>query len=299
MSHSDSTPAYRGRFAPSPSGPLHLGSLVAAVGSYLDAKAHAGKWLLRIEDIDPPREVEGAADAIMHCLDAHGLHWDEAVSYQSQHSQYYEANLAILAEKQLSYACDCTRKMIQQQGGHYQGHCRYREVSTQPCSVRFLNRQPVLAFNDLHRGKVQADPAFATEDFIIKRKDGLYAYHLAMVSDDIRQGITHVVRGADLLQPSACQLSLYQAFSARPPVYLHLPVVVTQPGLKLSKQNHAPALDNSQASSNLILVLTLLGHTPPAELTAASCDSILHWAIEHWQVARLPNVEEISLPEVS
>ncbi|MDN4501881.1 tRNA glutamyl-Q(34) synthetase GluQRS [Alteromonadaceae bacterium BrNp21-10] len=293
----NNTTLYRGRFAPSPSGALHLGSLVAAVGSYVDAKANNGTWLLRIEDLDPPREVAGAADSILRCLEAHGLHWDEEVSYQSQHHQYYQQSLQRLRELQLTYACDCSRKLIQQQGGHYRGYCRHRQVTAKQSSIRFFNHQPVVEFDDEHYGHIQADRAFAEEDFILRRKDGFYAYHLAMVTDDIRQGVTHVVRGADLLQPSACQLSLYRALAASPPYYLHLPVVVSQPGRKLSKQNHAPALNNDCASVNLTRVLTLLNHAVPAELNGADCASILHWAVGNWSRAKLPASYEVLIPK--
>lgn len=287
------TPPYRGRFAPSPSGPLHLGSLVAAVGSYLQARAESGQWLVRIEDIDPPRQVAGAADLILTSLEAHGLLWDEHVEYQSHNSAHYDQYLDWLAQQQLSYYCDCTRKMIQLAGGHYQGHCRERQLTGQGCALRLRNDQPVEQFTDLLQGKIQSDMNFAGEDFIIRRKDGLYAYHLAVVVDDIRQGINHIVRGADLLQPTACQMLLYKLFNQPIPQYLHLPVVVTQPGMKLSKQNHAPALNDKQASQNITQVLTWLNHSPPTILQGAPCQDILQWAIQHWQIERLPKTIEI------
>ncbi|WP_416306408.1 tRNA glutamyl-Q(34) synthetase GluQRS [Neptunicella sp. SCSIO 80796] len=286
-------PEYRGRFAPSPSGPLHLGSLVAALGSFLQARCQSGRWLVRIEDIDPPREVSGAADSILTSLEAHGLLWDESVEYQSRNSSFYDQHLDWLAQQQLTYWCDCTRKMIQQQGGHYQGYCRNRKLDNQGCALRIRNNQPVSQFNDLLQGKVCSDMGFASEDFIVKRKDGLYAYHLAVVVDDIRQRISHIVRGADLLQPTACQIMLYRLFNQPVPEYLHLPVIVSQPGLKLSKQNHAPALDNDNASGNLSQVLSWLNHPPPQDLHGAPCAEILQWAIEHWQLSRLPTSKEL------
>jgi glutamyl-Q tRNA(Asp) synthetase len=284
---------YRGRFAPSPSGPLHLGSLVAALGSFLQARSRAGTWLVRIEDIDPPRELAGAADSILTSLEAHGLLWDDSVEYQNRHSQYYDQHLDWLAKQQLTYPCDCTRKMIQQQGGHYLGHCRHRKLPKQGCALRIYNNQPVSEFEDKLQGMVQSDMRFAGEDFIVKRKDGLYAYHLAVVVDDIRQRISQIVRGADLLQPSACQIMLYRLFNQPVPEYLHLPVIVSRPGIKLSKQNHAPALDNNNASDNLRQVLTWLNHSPPTELQGAPCQDILQWAISHWQLSRLPKTTEL------
>lgn len=285
---------YRGRFAPSPSGPLHLGSLVAAVGSYLDAKSQQGVWLVRIEDIDPPREMPGASSDILHTLDQHGLVWDETVRYQSQQSELYEHNLQQLQQKSLTYYCDCTRKLIQQRGGHYHGFCRERGLLQNGSSLRFKNLSPVAEFNDMLQGQIFTDKAFANEDFILKRKDGLYAYHLAVVSDDIDQQVSHVVRGSDLLQPTACQIALYQQLDKTPPHYLHLPVIVTQPGLKLSKQNHAPALDNQKAAQNLTQVLIWLNHAPPKEIANSSCADILKWAEQNWQTSKLPRQIEIN-----
>lgn len=279
---------YVGRFAPSPSGPLHFGSLIAALGSYLQAKSQQttrqkGRWLVRMEDIDPPREQPGAASAILHCLEAHGLHWDGQVTYQSQRSQAYHAALAQLASKGLSYYCDCTRAKIKAQGGFYNGHCRHRRLTANGCALRFLNLQPVRHFVDLRLGVQRAEQEGA--DFILQRKDGLFAYHLAMVVDDIAQGITDVVRGADLLQPTFSQIALYQALDAEPIRYLHLPLAATRPGYKLSKQNHAPALNNQQAAANLRAALAFLGQRVPHELQQASVAEIVRWGEQNWQLA--------------
>ncbi|MBC3766008.1 tRNA glutamyl-Q(34) synthetase GluQRS [Neptunicella marina] len=291
MKNSPST--YRGRFAPSPSGPLHLGSLVAAVGSYLHAKSHQGKWLVRIEDIDPPREMPGATDIILHTLEQHGLYWDEAIRYQSKQSDLYEYHLELLQKQSVTYYCNCTRKLIQQRGGHYHGYCRDRHLTAEGCSLRFKNLAPINYFTDMLQGNIAADQAFSHEDFILKRKDGLYAYHLAVVSDDTDQQINHIVRGSDLLQPTACQLALYQQLKLPQPQYLHLPVVVTKPGLKLSKQNHAPALDNNRATDNLCTVLSWLNHAPPADIANTDCEHILKWASANWLTSKLPQQIEI------
>ena len=287
---------YRGRFAPSPSGPLHFGSLVAALGSYLQAKSHNGLWLVRIEDIDPPREVPGAADLILRQLAGHGLEWDESVIWQSQRSEAYDAALAALQQQGRAYFCQCTRAQIKAAGGHYLGACRRAGLGDDGNSLRFLNTEPVMTFQDAHLGEILADRGFACEDFVLRRKDGLYAYHLASVVDDAASAITEVVRGADLLQPTACQLALYHALNLIPPAYLHLPVISTQPGQKLSKQNHAPAIDSACAADNVAKVLGWLNHPLPSELIGAPVSEMLAWAVANWQVSRLPNSQEV-LPD--
>lgn len=278
---------YRGRFAPTPSGPLHLGSLVAAVGSYLDAKAHQGAWLLRIEDIDPPREVPGAADTILRQLEAHGLLWDEAVRYQSQQSALYEDHLQQLTKANYVYACDCTRKQIKQRAPYYTGFCRNRDLSFTHNALRFANNNPVLCFTDRQQGKVTAEYAWASEDFILKRRDGLWAYQLAVVSDDREQGITHIVRGSDLMVPTLWQLSLWSrlndvATNVPLPSLRHLPLLTDRSGRKLSKQNHAPAINAAQAVNNLTVALGVLGLKLPDELQHADIEMLLQWAIQKW-----------------
>ncbi|MGX5914945.1 tRNA glutamyl-Q(34) synthetase GluQRS [Aliidiomarina sp. Khilg15.8] len=288
-------PGYRGRFAPTPSGPLHAGSLVAALGSYLDAKAQQGKWLVRIEDIDPPREVQGAAATILQQLEAHGLHWDDSVSYQSQHDDAYQAALDSLRERQLLYYCDCTRKQIKARAPYYTGFCRDRKVTAENAALRFKNDQPVLTFDDRLHGTVKLDSAFACEDFVVKRRDGLWAYQLAVVVDDMRQGITHIVRGSDLLIPSAWQLTLWRALShcngsltdIPMPQLAHLPLVTDASGAKLSKQNHAQPLDNAVAADNLMQALRWLHMAPPGSLAGASVESLLAWAVEQWRATRI------------
>lgn len=279
--------AYRGRFAPSPSGPLHLGSLVAALGSYLDARAHQGRWLVRIEDIDPPREVPGAADTILRQLEAHGLYWDETVRYQSLQSELYQAHLESLAQHQQVYACDCTRKQIKARAPYYTGFCRNRNLTWQDHALRFKNDSPVLTINDVAHGDVSADEAWAREDFILKRRDGLWAYQLAVVSDDRAQRISHIVRGSDLLIPSLWQMSLWQNLNKLEsgpalPVLHHLPLVCNQDGRKLSKQNHAPAIDPHQAPINIANALLQLGLSIPNELQKGPVREQLSWAVSQW-----------------
>ncbi|AWL10865.1 Glutamyl-Q tRNA(Asp) synthetase [Saliniradius amylolyticus] len=283
---------YIGRFAPSPSGPLHFGSLIAALGSYLRARQQRGQWLLRIEDIDPPREMPGAAEGILETLQAHGLNWDGEVSYQSQHSPYYDAALAALDQTGRTYFCQCSRAQIRAAGGHYPGTCRDKGLSGENCSLRLMNTQPVTEFNDINLGQVIADGNVSGEDFILRRKDGFYAYHLAVVVDDLRQGVTEIVRGADLLETTCCQMALYQALGAKTPAYLHLPVAVTEPGFKLSKQNHAPALENKHALQNLRQAMVFLGFDGDKLRAFEQPASLLDWAVTQWELALVPKLRE-------
>lgn len=300
MHHSQyaSKTAYRGRFAPSPSGSLHFGSLVAALGSYLQAKSLQGVWQVRIDDLDPPREVAGAAQDILHTLKAYGLHWDGEVIYQSQRQQAYEKILKRLSEQALSYACACTRQTIKQQGGIYLGHCRDKKLPVGVNALRInLQKQgkPVEYFYDQLQGDICLNPFEASEDFIIKRKAGLYAYNLAVVIDDIEQGITEVVRGADLLNTTGKQIALYQLLGAALPSYIHLPIAVTSKGQKLSKQNHALAIDKNNPIPTLLNALDFLGQRINCDLETSSCEKILEWAVENWSVDKIPKQREIQI----
>lgn len=295
---------YRGRFAPSPSGLLHFGSLIAALASFLDAKAFSntngdsGKWLVRIEDIDPPREQQGASDEILKTLEAFGLHWDETILYQSQQSEYYQDILTNLSQQALSYYCQCTRAEIKALGGIYQNHCKNLAIAKHQSATRLVNQYGFYQFNDLFQGSVTCDKALANEDFIIHRKDGLFAYQLAVVADDIAQNISHVIRGCDLLEPTARQLTLYQVLNnsflpCNTPQYGHVPLAITPEGYKLSKQNKAPAIDNAKPQPALIAALSFLGLNPSKELVHASVEEIITWAIKHWQRAKVPKITEI------
>ncbi|MBE0365236.1 glutamyl-Q tRNA(Asp) synthetase [Pseudoalteromonas ulvae UL12] len=286
---------YRGRFAPSPSGPLHFGSLIAALGSYLDAKAHQGKWLLRIEDIDSPRVVPGASDSILRTLDAFALHWDETVVYQSQRHELYQHTLIQLHQQHAIYACQCTRKQIKASGGVYSNQCRDLSLDLKTNALRLKQQHPVTDFIDRIQGPIHVSSDFANEDFIVKRRDGLFAYQLVVVLDDIDQGITDIVRGADLLEPTVRQISLYQLLNQPVPQFAHLPLAVTEPGFKLSKQNHAPAVDNQNPSPALVAALAFLGLQLPKELHSSSPETILSWAIAHWHIDDIPKQTEILL----
>jgi glutamyl-Q tRNA(Asp) synthetase len=286
---------YRGRFAPSPSGLLHFGSLIAALASYLDAKHNRGQWLIRIEDIDPPREKVGASTEILSTLENYGLHWDEDVLYQSQQSDLYLEVLSLLAQQKLSYHCACTRAQIKIDGGIYQGHCRTLSLAASNNAIRVINSSATSQYHDLIQGEVSCDKKLAGEDFIVRRKDGLFAYQLAVVVDDIYQGISHIIRGCDLLEPTARQLSFYQILNQQAPKFGHFPLAVTDEGYKLSKQNNAPAIDTKNPIPSLIAALNFLGQQPPNELKYASVDELLAWATAHWSINNLPKSQEIVL----
>lgn len=254
------SPHYRGRFAPSPTGPLHLGSLVAALVSYLDARQRDGAWLVRIEDLDPPREQPGAADAILRSLEAHGLHWDESVRYQSQRGEAYEAALRQLARLELLFWCRCSRKDL---AGIevYPGTCRACRQPRSDAAIRWRVPDTVERFTDRYQGDQSVDLAGELGDVVLRRRDGPFAYQLAVTVDDLDQGITEVVRGIDLLGSTPWQRALMRSLSATPPDYAHFPVLVADNGQKLSKQNQAPALDDDRAVANLQQAFGYLGLT--------------------------------------
>ncbi|WP_436877626.1 tRNA glutamyl-Q(34) synthetase GluQRS [Siccibacter turicensis] len=279
---------YIGRFAPSPSGELHFGSLIAALGSYLQARAQRGIWRVRIEDIDPPREVPGAANTILRQLEQYGLHWDGEVLWQSQRHEAYRAALAYLHQHGKSYYCTCTRSRIQQIGGYYDGYCRTLGHGPANAAVRLFQQQPVLHFHDLLRGEVEANAALAREDFIIHRRDGLFAYNLAVVVDDHFQGVTEIVRGADLIEPTVRQMALYHQFGWPVPRYLHLPLARNADGNKLSKQNHAPALPSGDPRPIIINALHFLNQRVTKEWQDLSLDDLLARAVAHWRPEDIP-----------
>ncbi|KZX56969.1 tRNA glutamyl-Q synthetase [Halioglobus sp. HI00S01] len=288
MPHSPT--AYRGRFAPSPTGPLHLGSLIAALASYLDARASDGTWLVRMEDLDPPREQPGAADSILRSLEAHGLTWDESVLWQSQRHEAYTAALAELERKQLLFSCDCTRATLGP-GGACRGRCLPRQEQLKPPCARRVRvpESTVIQFQDAYQGPQQDALGSALPDFTLQRKDTLYAYQLAVVVDDGFQAISHIVRGSDLLDSTPRQYYLQRCLDLPHPAYGHLPVITNELGQKYSKQNHAPALDGDRAAHNLRQALAFLHQSvPPAD--AGSPQEILDYACQHWQPGAIPGV---------
>ncbi|WP_286234523.1 tRNA glutamyl-Q(34) synthetase GluQRS [Thalassotalea sediminis] len=286
---------YRGRFAPSPSGFLHYGSLITALASFLDAKYHQGEWLVRIEDIDPPREQQGASESILETLLAYGLQWDQEVMFQSCQSKRYEQIIENLTLNRLAYNCQCTRAQIKAMGGVYNGHCRTLNLSRENCAIRVINQEKTSHYTDIFQGHVSCDSTLAAEDFIIKRRDRLYAYQLAVVADDIEQEITHVIRGCDLLTPTARQISFFKLLGKTVPCYGHIPLAVTHEGYKLSKQNKAPAIDIKKPQPSLVNALRFLGQNPPSSLQTADVDTIINWAISHWQRALVPKQRQISI----
>ncbi|MEG0007868.1 MAG: tRNA glutamyl-Q(34) synthetase GluQRS [Aeromonas sp.] len=292
---SPQTRPYIGRFAPSPSGPLHFGSLVAALGSFLQARAQGGRWLVRIEDIDPPREMAGASALILETLAAYGLEWDGEVMFQSQRHGRYDEIIEQLYRAGDLYWCRCTRREIMAGGGFYNGHCRALGLEAQGCAARLRQQHPVYQFDDALQGHVSVPAALAEEDFIIRRRDGLYAYNLAVVVDDMDCGITEIVRGADLLEPTVRQIALYQALGAAVPAWVHLPLAVLADGNKLSKQNHAPALALDEVRPALWQALAFLGQCPPPELAAGTIDEIIAWGITHWRLEQVPRHQKIPM----
>ena len=284
----------RGRFAPSPTGPLHFGSLVAAVASFLDARSRGGHWLVRIEDLDPPREVAGAADAILRTLDACALHWDGPVVYQSKRHERYAAALDRLQRSRLLYACGCTRREIADSALHgiegpvYPGTCRVGLAPGREARAwRVRTTAEAIAFVDELQGLQRQSIEQEVGDFILRRADGACAYQLAVVVDDAEQHMTRVVRGADLLHSSARQIYLQRVLGLDTPAYMHVPVAVNAAGEKLSKQTFARPV--AAGGATLFAVLDFLGQGPPASLRRAGADEIVRWAIAHWSQDAIPS----------
>lgn len=291
---------YRGRFAPSPSGPLHFGSLICALGSYLDARAQGGEWWVRIDDLDPPRVAPGAVDAILRALEAYGLTWDGSVQYQSRRSAAYEAALETLRRRGVAYACGCTRREIADSNvgrtdvAIYPGTCRAGLAPHKAARAwRVDTRGARVHFEDRLQGRIEQDLEYAAGDFIVQRADGWFAYQLAAVVDDAELGITDIVRGADLIDSTLRQVYLRRLLDLPTPRYLHLPVAVNALGEKLSKQTLAPPLDMTFPQSTLIQALAFLQHAPPLALREVAVPEILSWAIAHWSPADLPQARTI------
>ncbi len=272
------------RFAPSPTGPLHLGSLLAAVGSYLDARANGGRWLVRIEDIDTPRVIPGCADQQLRTLEAFGFEWDGEVVFQSTRFDAYRATLADLRARGRTFRCSCSRKDLTGIGeeGGYPGTCRDGPAKAGPTSLRFRVGDGPVHFDDAFLGPQVFDLA-ACGDVVVERRDGLPSYQLAVVVDDAWQGVTRVVRGADLLTSTPWQIDLQRAAGLPTPSYGHLPLVVEADGGKLSKSARAVPIDPAAAPALLTSTLTLLAQTPPPDLASGSVKDVWNWAIAHWR----------------
>lgn len=285
----NSTP-YIGRFAPSPTGPLHRGSLLAALASYLDAHAAGGRWLLRIEDLDPPRESLHATEQIIHCLQAHGLLWDGDILYQHTRASVYERALQQLSHQGLLFRCACSRAQLETHGGTHRGFC---QSTAGPFALRVVVDAEQRCFEDRLQGRICERLDHSAGDIIVKRKEGLYAYQLAVVVDDALQQVSHIVRGSDLIDSTVRQIYLQQCLQLPTPDYLHVPVLTGSDGHKLSKQNLAPALDASRATNNLRQALQYLQQPSPPP--TADVSVLLQFAIEHWQPSLIPPQRTIAL----
>jgi glutamyl-Q tRNA(Asp) synthetase len=285
---------YRGRFAPTPSGPLHLGSLLTALASYLQARAQDGQWLIRIDDLDHLRCVPGATAEILRQLESHGLLWDETPRYQADHLDQYTAALDSLRDRDLLYACTCTRAELAANdafgpyGPLYAGTCRFKPYSIQKHALRLRVPNQTLEFVDGWQDAQRRALASEIGDFVVQRNDGVISYQLACAVDEAAQGITEVVRGADLLGSSFRQLHVQQQLGLPHALYCHLPILVDAGGHKLSKQNHADAIGVENAATNLKRCLRWLGQEPPGSLEDATTGEILNWAIKHWTPGRIP-----------
>jgi glutamyl-Q tRNA(Asp) synthetase len=297
---------YRGRFAPSPTGPLHFGSLLAAAGSWLDARAAGGEWLVRVEDLDPPREPPGAADEILRALEAFALHWDGEVWFQRNRLQVYEGYLEKLRQEGWAYPCVCSRQSIataNRQSGdadarRYPGTCRTLppEAAGDTRVLRLRTTEAPISFIDRLQGRFRQSLEREVGDFVLRRREGFIAYQLAVVVDDALQGMTDVVRGSDLLDSTPRQIWLQQRLGFPTPRYLHLPVVTATSGDKLSKQTGAAAVDARTAPATAWRVLQCLGQAPPRRLHGAPPAELWAWAVTRWRPQQLAGVRSMPLP---
>jgi len=288
-------PAYRGRFAPSPTGPLHFGSMLAAVASFLQARSRQGSWLVRIEDIDPPREVPGAANTQLETLKRFGMMPDEPVIYQSRSSALHNDALESLLAGNQAFHCGCSRADLPG-SGIYPGTCRQGLAPGKTArSVRFRVTDESIAFVDAVFGRNVFNLARSCGDFVIRRADGLIAYQLAVVVDDLAQGITEVARGSDLLDSTPRQIALYRALGAQPPAWMHLPLAVDEQGNKLSKSSAADPIEALPPELALRRVLAALGHRPPA--SHRTLDALWDWAIQAWNPRRITRESCMNSPD--
>ena len=292
-----------GRFAPSPTGPLHFGSLVAAVGSYLHARSQGGRWSVRLEDVDRPRCRDDIAQEMLRTLEAFGFTWDTEVLWQSRRDEAYAAALDRLRALGRVFACACTRRELADSqlaadgAAVYPGSCRQGlPAGRAPRASRLLLAEESVGFVDAVQGETTQHLPTEVGDFVLRRADGLYAYQLAVVVDDAEQGITDVVRGADLLGSTPRQILLQRLLGYATPRYVHLPVATDASGEKLSKQTRALAVDAARPLPLLLSVLRFLGQAPPDSLAEASLDELWRWAIENWREDRVPRCRSARVP---
>ncbi len=283
-------PTYIGRFAPSPTGAAHFGTLLAAMASYLQARINQGIWLLRIEDIDATRKQNGADTALLNTLEKHGFIWDGEPVYQSSRIAYYQHALQQLSKQSLIFPCTCSRKQLAKSAHTvYPGFCRHKQLpESRPHALRLRCLPQTISFSDKIMGSQTFHLATDCGDFIVKRRDHLFAYQLAVTVDDALQGITEVVRGADLLPSTPKQIYLQQLLDYPQPDYFHIPLAVDKNGHKFNKSTGAARIENSLARQNLIRALDFLGQQPPADLVQTGIDDIWHWAENHWEAGKIP-----------
>jgi glutamyl-Q tRNA(Asp) synthetase len=285
---------YIGRFAPTPSGPLHFGSIIAAFGSYLQARSNNGKWLVRIDDIDQARTVAGADKLILEQLESLRLCWDESVVYQSRRLDLYQTALDELQLLKCTFPCVCSRKDLSDKP--YPGTCRTGIKSNSIArSIRIKTSNSEIGINDQLQGYYSQCLESKIGDFIIKRADGFFAYHLAVVVDDAEQNVTNIVRGADLLDSTLRQVYLQNKLNLYTPSYLHLPVAIDNAGKKISKATNAESVNSNSPNETLFNVLGFLGQSPPEELITYDVESILSWSIQNWNINSLPTQKEIKI----
>ncbi len=275
---------------------MHLGSLFTAAASFLEARARGGQWLLRIEDLDRPREVPGAAAALQTTLEAFGFHWDEPVVRQSDRLPLYAAALTRLAAEGLLFDCTCARHELEEQE-RYPGYCRVEPRNPELARARRLRVEPrQIQFHDRIQGRFRQDVAAAVGDLLLQRRDGIYAYLLAVVVDDAAQGITEIVRGADLLDNTPRQIYLQQALGLATPSYAHVPLLTEPDGGKLAKSKRSVRLNPARPQSQLRVVLEMLGMQPPADLATGKISEIWAWAIANWTLEQVPKCLAARVP---
>jgi glutamyl-Q tRNA(Asp) synthetase len=292
---------YIGRFAPSPTGPMHFGSLVTAVASFLEAKLNTGKWLLRMEDLDKPREIPGAADDILRTLDTYGFSWDGEVIYQSKRIEAYKEVLVEMQQKKFVYPCTCSRKVIAEsafdlgfEGTIYPKTCLYNAPNTDThAAFRVKTSNEEIGFVDKVQDYFSQNIATEIGDFVIKRADGFFAYQLAVIVDDDYQGVTHIVRGSDLLDCTPRQIYLQQLLKYPTPVYTHVPIAVNTNGEKLSKQTLAKPISSQLEGQQLFSALCFLGQNPPLEMQNATLGELWRWGFANWSLAKIPRMRSI------
>ncbi len=293
--------SYVGRFAPSPTGPLHLGSIVTAIASFLHARQTGGEWLVRIEDIDPPREVRGAADDILRTLESFGLDWDRSVLYQSSRQDAYRETAEQLLAAGRAFRCACSRSTVRAANdaisGRYPGTCRDKRRTGPDTAIRVrVAESSTIRFVDGLQGAQATRLDATTGDYIVLRRDGLPAYHLAVVLDDAAQGVTTIVRGVDLLDSTAAHVHLQGVLGVPTPAYWHLPIVVNERGQKLAKQTGAAPVSAGEPGV-AVRVLELLGLTVPTELRAEPPRSLWQWATTRWRIESLRDRRAITEPQ--